>query len=353
MDKGHEVSVIAATTNENQVEKTTIQGINVYYIQTSDLGKKSLAATRFGYNGLQTVNQIQQNNSIDVLHMNAFPGLGAVLKPLPGKKSPDGVVADVRSLATSNRIFSLISKSVLNIQNKLVENMATIDPLMAKDIFGTSEDIDIIPLGADFDRFYPGKQEEIREKLGLDPNDIVFGYTGVLNEVRRIDTIIEAFAKINGTYPRAKLVIIGGGNDYDRLTQYASTLDCDEAVIFTGEVAFKQVPKYVRTFDIGISHIPDRRPFKIQPPIKTVEFLASGLPVIATATAGNERFVIDGENGILCPELSTEYANAMEKLINNPEEREEMAESSRSSVEEYDYKNIVSTNLLPLYNRIC
>lgn len=71
--------------------------------------------------------------------------------------------------------------------------------------------------------------------------------------------------------------------------------------------------------------------------LSAVEALASGVPVIASATGGLLDFVRDGENGLLVPPKdATALAGALQKLLSDGSLRQRLAAAARASVEE-DY----------------
>jgi glycosyltransferase involved in cell wall biosynthesis len=349
---GVDVTVIAARTASTQPAHEVVDGVNVHRIPTDKSTRKSIEPTRFGYRGLRRIDELCRTDPIDVLHMLGFPNLGLVLHPVPWLDAPEHVVVDIRGIGTSNKLLNWISRVALNVQATLADNVNTLDRVMAESVLLDDDAAEIVPLGADFERFRPGDGSEIRRSLGLSSTDIVFGYTGVLNESRALDRMIEGFAAAHETHPQSKLVVVGDGNARADLERTAARLGCSDAVVFTGEIPFADVPEHVRAFDVGFAYIPDRRPYRIQPPLKTVEFLASGLPVLATDTPGNRRFVEQDGNGLLCPDSKAAYADAIRDLVDSPAKRGALAANARTSVRGYDYTNIVENRLLPLYERI-
>ena len=374
-DHGHKVSVIAASNDSKQVQHESVNNIDIHRIPTSDLGKKSLAPTRFAYRGLQRLAQLSRNDlatnteAVDVLHMTAFPDLGAVLRPVPWLASPPTVV-DMLGPGTSSQLAYRVSTVALQIQAALADTVITQNPLMAKYFLGDrTVNTSIVPIGVDFERFQPvtdrtdtqrsksdrnnNSRHEIRQEYNISTDDIVFGYLGNCNTVRQLDVLIDAISYISKTNTHAKLMIVGDGDDRDRLERRTAHNGTTNAVTFTGAVPHADVPVYCHAFDVGISHIPDSRPFNVQSPLKTIEYLASGLPVLATATPGNRRIVTNDVNGLLCQDTDAAmYARLMENLINNSQKRERLGANARESVREYNYHNVIENYLLPVYEQV-
>ncbi|PSP90319.1 hypothetical protein BRC90_01740 [Halobacteriales archaeon QS_4_69_34] len=350
-DRGVRVSIIAGRSTSEVPASETKNGIDIHRIGTDMSTKASLAPTVFAARALQQLARIDETRSVDIVHVKAFPGLGLGLTIPTGLDLPP-VVADVRSLAVRNSLYTHLSRAMIRLQRHLVDRMTVIDPGVAKQIWSAIPDVDIVPLGVDFDRFRPGQNAAQRRRWGYDDRDIVLGYTGNIQDVRRLDQLLAGFAAAHAVDDRLKLVVVGSGNALDSLERDAKRRGIADAVTFTGGVSFERVPKFLRAFDIGLGYVPDRPQYRYQPPLKTVEYLAAGLSTIATDTPGNRRFATDEENALLVPDRPQAYAAAMIRLAHERTTRERLAAAARSSVREYDYARIVIQDLMPLYERL-
>jgi len=112
-----------------------------------------------------------------------------------------------------------------------------------------------------------------------------------LHKTRKINLIIEAFKGMSHLH----LFIFGDGTNLSKLKRDYGGL---ENVHFMGYVRHCELLQKYTEFDYGISFIPMEPYYEYQPPLKTIEFLGAGLPVIATNTFGNRKYVKKC-NGIL------------------------------------------------------
>jgi glycosyltransferase involved in cell wall biosynthesis len=103
--------------------------------------------------------------------------------------------------------------------------------------------------------------------------------------------------------------------------------------------------------DIGLAYVADRAQYRNQPPLKTVEYLASGLPVVATDTPGNRRFVEHRRNGLLVQDSVQALASGIACLMEDQALRLDMGRIARKSVDRFSYDHIVKEQLLPFYER--
>lgn len=350
--KGIEVSVIAGRNSASTPARETVDSVEVYRILTDTSTSVSIEPTLFALRALRVLDNICRQKTVDILHLLAFPNLGAILRPIPGLKSPPVCVADVRATAVRNRVFDVVSRIGLRIQRRLVDRTVVIDERVARNIFGENPDVDILPLGVDTSQFHPGMSPELRASLGFDDSDIVFGYTGSLHPPRQLHRAIDVFEKAHKTNPAVKFLIVGDGAARSELQRRAERSDTPEAFTFTGEAPFEEVPEYVRVFDAGFAYVPDIKQYRDQPPLKTAEFLSAGLPVIATDTPGNRVFVDPSENARVVPDDEAAYVDAVLDFANSTETRESVATNARESVAEYDYDGIVDERLVPIYRRL-
>jgi glycosyltransferase involved in cell wall biosynthesis len=211
----------------------------------------------------------------------------------------------------------------------------------------------IVPIGVNLDHFKPSSPSEvldIKRRL-FKTEDKIFVYEGTFSG-RKLEILVSAFGMVLQRYAAARLLIIGSGDGSGSLNKLSRSLGIEEKVRFTGMVPYNDVARYVSAADIGVSYIPLTEYYDVQTPLKTMEFLASGLPVIATATKANKDLIKDGYNGLLTEESKEAMADAMFLLISNDELRKKLAQNARESVTRLNWKNIVQNELIPAYGKI-
>lgn len=88
------------------------------------------------------------------------------------------------------------------------------------------------------------------------------------------------------------------------------------------------------TFDVGIMPLPDNPWERGKCGYKLIQYMACGLPVVASPVGVNERIVDDGYNGFLA-ESSHEWVESINRLKQDCSLREEMGARGRRKVEEH------------------
>jgi teichuronic acid biosynthesis glycosyltransferase TuaH len=115
-------------------------------------------------------------------------------------------------------------------------------------------------------------------------NHPVLGYTGSVHQDRLNIDMIAALAK---AYPQATIALVGP-NMLD--PSAAAALSAHKNILLTGPVDFSEMPQIMSAFDVCI--VPHRvNDFtESLSPLKLYEYLASGLPTVATPASGFRQF---------------------------------------------------------------
>jgi glycosyltransferase involved in cell wall biosynthesis len=136
--------------------------------------------------------------------------------------------------------------------------------------------ITVIPNGLDVAglAFDPANRERVRSEFGISADTYVIGVLGRLDPNKRVDLVMEAAAPMLGE--RCKILVIGRGEDQERLEAAAERLGVTSNVIFGGYQ--KDTPAMMAAFDLYVA-ASRQETFGLS----VLEALASGLPVLYTA----------------------------------------------------------------------
>lgn len=167
-----------------------------------------------------------------------------------------------------------------------------------------------------------------------------------LIKLKRINLLLECFAKVSEKHEDARLTIVGDGEERKNLIVEANKLGISDKVLFTGMLTHEEVlkcyakancfvlPSSSETF--GVAY---------------VEAISMQVPVIATKCGGPEDFV-NAENGILIDvDSSQELYEAMELFISH---RVNFDMKKQAEIIRRTYSPIgVAEQLTNLYKEIC
>ncbi len=196
-------------------------------------------------------------------------------------------------------------------------------------LMGAKCPIVIVPNGVDFDHFsrlIDGEtRQQMREEDHLQDFDTSVITTSRLVEKNAVDDLIRSLALLERS---CKLIILGTGQEEQKLKNLTKALGVEDRVFFKGFVPHSEMPKYLQSADIFV------RPSLSEGLGNSfLEAMAAGLPVIATPVGGIPDFLKDGETGLFCEVRNPKsIAQKVEKLIKDRESREHIVKQAREMV---------------------
>jgi glycosyltransferase involved in cell wall biosynthesis len=171
----------------------------------------------------------------------------------------------------------------------------------------------------------------VRHRLALDQDSPVLGFVGRLTRDKGLPELIEAFDTILAAEPKAHLLLVGWFDEAeDALDAKLRALILRHPNIrYTGFV--EDTAPYYRAMDLMI--LPTwREGF----PNAVLEAAATGIPVITTQCTGSRDSVVPEVTGLLIPPgYPAAIAEAVLKLLRNPERRRSMGKAARAWVCEH------------------
>ena len=204
------------------------------------------------------------------------------------------------------------------------------------------ERVHFLPNAIDMAAFRPaaeGEREELRQAMGLPRDAIVCVFLGRLSREKGLMDLMEAWRIARP--PNAVLVVAGpdmDGHNWNvgpAAREFTVAHALQESVRFSGPC--RDPGPLLRAADVFVqpSH------FEAQG-LSAVEALASGVPVIASATGGLLDFVHDGHNGLLTPvQNPAALAERLAIMATDGVLRARLAAAARPSVEEdYDERTV-------------
>src|SRR5690606_25206096 len=189
----------------------------------------------------------------------------------------------------------------------------------------------VMPNGVDPGRFAPNEQKngELCRQLGLAQESFTVGFTGVLRPWHGLDLLLHAVARLAGQGLNVSLLIVGDGPYRGNLEELVSELGLSKVRV-TGRVRHEQVPQYISLFDVAVS---PRATFYASP-MKVVEYMASGKPVVVPRTANFLDLIDEGGNALAFADGDVaELAAALSALYRSPELRRALGQEARRKVE--------------------
>jgi glycosyltransferase involved in cell wall biosynthesis len=168
---------------------------------------------------------------------------------------------------------------------------------------------------------------DLRRELGFPEDAPVVGMVSNLNRaVKGVDRFLEAVPDILAQVPSARFVVVGGGEDEERLRREIRDAGLD------GKVALPGYREDVETF-YALMDVSVLTSFSEGLSITLLESMGHGVPVVATRVGGNPEVVVDGETGYLVPpDGMDEFGDRVVQLLGDPHLRARMGAGARQRV---------------------
>ena len=168
----------------------------------------------------------------------------------------------------------------------------------------------IIPVSVDTDKVPKYPVDRIPRKT--------FGYFGVLEDWQGVNILLQAFKLLVNAVPDALLYIIGDGSSKQYLEQFALENNLSKNVLFVGSISREKLwDEYFQKFRVVVIPRPrQNNSLDHILPIKLVESLAAGKPVIAMDIDVMREIPYNAILLVRHPEPNL-FAEAMETLVNN------------------------------------
>jgi len=166
---------------------------------------------------------------------------------------------------------------------------------------------------------YDGTDTSLFEPKSFDEKNPSIIFTGDLDSRDGIDTLIKSFVRVKKEFKDAKLYIVGDGPYLPKLKTLASRLKIRKNVVFTGWVPFEKLVKDLPNFLLGVIPSKPNLMNNLTIPRKIFEFMAAGIPVIASDLNAMREVVKTGSSGLLFhPDNHESLSEAILRLMSNP-----------------------------------
>ncbi|HTB54083.1 MAG TPA: glycosyltransferase family 4 protein, partial [Trebonia sp.] len=171
----------------------------------------------------------------------------------------------------------------------------------------------------------------LKSQLGIKDGEYVVGLVSSLVAHEGIGTLLAAVKILGDRGVRTRALIVGDGPERGTLQRHAAQLGLD--AIFTGRVPMAKVRDYHAVLDVFVVPRTPDRVCQLVTPLKPVEAMASGLPVVVSGVRALGEIVQDKVTGLLFPPLDAEaLADALQLLLGNPELRRELGANAKQWV---------------------
>ena len=214
--------------------------------------------------------------------------------------------------------------------------VVTIAHAMAREIIERGipeEKVSVVPNAVDIDRFTPReKRDDLIDRYGL-RDRFVIGYISNLGAREGIDNLIRAVGLLRAQHQDIACLIAGDGPEAPRLRELVDALELEDFVRLVGHIPNAEIEDHYALIDLFVVPRIDDRASRYVTPLKPLEAMSMGLPVIVSALPALEELVDPGTRGLSFPPADPAgLAEAVNTLMTDTATRRRFAEAGRAWV---------------------
>jgi glycosyltransferase involved in cell wall biosynthesis len=144
-------------------------------------------------------------------------------------------------------------------------------------------------------------------------------YHGGLAPRFGVESTIRAWTRLRESVPRLELRVCGSGEDRDRLAALAAQVDPERIHVTPEPVPFERIPAELQAAHIGVVPTLHDRFTELLLPVKLLEYVHMGLPVVASRLPGISGYFSERDLRQFAPGDSEALAAAITSVCADPE----------------------------------
>lgn len=279
-----------------------------------------------------------RSNRPDVIVLYSVPTNGWQTT-LIAKKMKIPVV--FRALDVSHKLRKTVFSKLIGVTEKIVYQNAghisthnyALKEYIASYISKVDE-ISVLLPGVDLERFSPQEPSKLlQNQLGIHAKDQVILFMGTIFRFSGVVEFLEHTAAELRQLPSVKFLILGDGEDLNRVRTRARELGLDKQVITPGRVPYDELAENLRLGTVAILPFLKENVTDFALPWKVAQYLSCGLPTVSVNLAGLASVIPEG-SGLLYRDDLEGLASTTLELLNDLEHRNQLSKEARKTMVE-------------------
>jgi len=175
-------------------------------------------------------------------------------------------------------------------------------------------------------------------------NEFSLMFVGLLHKIEHILPLVDAVGIASKQIPQLKCRIVGDGPKREELERVVASKGLRKLFIFTGSVPHEELPELLPTADVLLAPFSNLEGVRYQSNVKIFEYMAAGIPIVATDVGDVKRVLGNGKAGYVVPPGNSEaIADVTVHIRRNPKESARRAALARKlAAEMFDWKVLAS-----------
>lgn len=183
----------------------------------------------------------------------------------------------------------------------------------------------VIYPGIDMTRFFPAPpRRDLQAKSNIQQTDNVLIFMGTIFRFSGLIELLNELAPALRNDSNLKFLILGDGENFNQLHKHSINLGLHNQVIMPGRIEYDLLADYLRLGHVALLPFKEELVTHCALPGKVLQYLACGLPTIATPLNGLQSMISPGD-GILYAKDLHEMVTLAIDLISEPHRQEQLA----------------------------
>jgi glycosyltransferase involved in cell wall biosynthesis len=337
--RGHSIHV---AVDRFELRNNYPSNVTLHKIQTGSTPDGLASRLRFALGVRSLLSRLSKTIQFDVIHQlnPVVTGLSLALWDIQvpivlGPYVPDWPLAfcdgNFRKPNLFDRAKRKVRQKIWQLQHRIASGIILSTPAALQKVdnpLAWERKLHIIPYGVDTEAFI--WDPAIPAKTIL--------FVGHLTQRKGVFVLLEAFRSVLRRIPDCKLILAGVGRETDSAKRIASSMENPSNVVFLGHVERDKLPSLMRQSTLCC--VPS---FGEAFGLVALEAMACGRPIVGTDANGLAHLIAD-KGGIKIPVGDSDaLAEALLRVLENPDIARSMGEHNRKAAEEcYAWPSIVT-----------
>ena len=246
---------------------------------------------------------------------------------------------DLQPGQTRRKFISILEEAAL----KQADLVVSVSELLQRRARLRNSNCVIIANGADL-KYFQKSQELCRE-----PSLI---YAGSIVEWCGLEIAIKGLALLKKKIPGITMKIVGAGEGRPELEALVRRLSLEDTISFTGKVPYKKMAELLCKSSVGLATFKPGKAAAFASPLKLFDYMAAGLPIIATDIGNIGRILRDSNSGFPIEWAVDEFVQKTETLMTKQKMWIDFHEKGLRYVKDYDWGKLFEDWLQEIRRRL-
>lgn len=286
------------------------------------------------------------NPDLVYVHSSKAGALGRIANIITRKKiiyNPHGWAFSMNVSEKKRKLYKLIEKTLAIITDEIIAISNSEKTIAIENKICNEKKIKVIVNGIDLNEYYNSRIRRKKEIDNIPEDKVIIGMVGRISEQKGPDTFVKVAYEIFKTIPNTFFIIVGDGEDKQKILKLIKQYKMEENFLITGWV--DNVYDYIEKFNIAMLLTRwEGFGFAI------AEYMVSERPIVATNIGAVSELIENYETGILVEaDNINNIVGETLKVINDINLQKKMVYNAKVRVKkEYDVARVAeeSANLI-------